>query len=308
MIYRGRNEKLLQELKDHEQALEEAYRSVLGEHYTKVKIAEQSLLIPEAFASSVREFPKPEKAYEHYSAETEDDSMFMCPMSGNLASIEVERDGKIMCKSGIAVSTSCGIVLNDKGVEIYAGMHKGSLPPHLASFSHEYGHFIPYAVQPRPVVCAAAILSTQLDKAGFRIDPVDAEDAEEKINQLMDMEDKHLFHIFYLSLEINSLSEAMANNLVVRVFRRLGYNTEALEETCIESKSSGKLYESLRQIKDREVGDYIASWDSVMKSGELASNFLASLGKVRFKKMDIVRFNRENADISSLQNENRPED
>ncbi len=298
MIYRGNNEKLLQQLKDHEQALEEAYRSVLGEHYTKVKIAEQSLLIPEAFASSVREFPKPGGASERYSAESEDDSMFMCPMSGNIATIEVERDGRIKCKPGIVVSTSCGIVLNDKGVEIYSRMHNGSLPAHLASFSHEYGHLITYVIQPKPVVCAAAIPATQLDKAGFRINPVEADDAEKKINQLMDMEDQHLFHLFYLNLEINSLSEVMANNLVVRVFRRLGYNTGDLEEACIGSKSSGKLYESMMHTKDREVGDYISSWDSAMKSGELASNFLASLGKVRFRKTDIARFNRIHSELS----------
>lgn len=298
MKYRGNNTKLIEEIELYKKGLEEAYKDIFRELYPRIENAERSLLIDEAFADSLIEFPKPLDTEISLISESCEDNFFISQISSDVNSLTISNDGSIKCDKNLVLDTSCGIIFNDKGAIRYKNCYYSNvdnIPAHLISFIHEYNHFINYALQEKPLIAVSNIAKSHLSRNGYKLHTLSEEEIYNNLSRMYEKKDKVAIKLFNLLPSIWAIDEILALELEKRILRRLELNVSPNLNMILESDFHNYC-EKLQRLTDDDFINYLLNWHMQTNGDTFYRNFFMSLNNIRFRKTDIVNFvRRENS-------------
>ncbi|MBI2675566.1 MAG: hypothetical protein HYX24_03850 [Candidatus Aenigmarchaeota archaeon] len=288
MLYKGKNQKLAAEIVAHQEKLERVYERFLGRDlYRKLVSMEKQILVPEAFADSLEEFDKG-ISVNRASVGTPEDNKFRVRVS-YMADISLEDNGRIICKPNSVLNTSSGIIITEKGVEIYSSVHPNT-PSYLAPYIHEYSHFATYALQESPVVCSFLLAAIESQKEGIRVNISDFQSIINLKNEFAESKDSKKLGLLYLQSHLFDISEAQANEIQNRVLNGIGYRTDKFKEFYLRRNQVAR---DLNQMSEERLVDYILNWEKIETGTDFTNNFLDSLKNLRFRKIDINTFHHQ---------------
>ncbi len=150
IIYRGKIEEVARELQKHKDVLDAQYVKILGsERAKKVAIGAERLLPSESF------FDTPEQVKQATGANIEANTPNKMLLASD-TNMVIGEDGRI---SNRKIRTAPGFYISAAGFE-HSGSKQFTENP-LASYVHEFDHFIWYALQEKPF----ALINMALDEA-----------------------------------------------------------------------------------------------------------------------------------------------
>lgn len=289
MRYLGKNEMLHKELRNYGKAVEECYKEIFREHYSKLQEIEEELLVPEAFASSLNEFKKPKNCEISLISDKEHDNFFFNLISSDAYLMEIEEDGKVKLNA-TALDTSCGIIFNDEGVSNHSNrFYLDRVPKHLISYVHEYNHFSSYALQEKPWICVGNLLISQLSKRMYERDPKNLDEDEDNISKFLRTENMNEKRILMSAIEVFSIDEALTLALEAKILRMMGFDNSRFINS-LKNSEFYNLFLAFYGAPETNLLNYITEWHRRVRGDEFLSNLLYSLEGIKIEKVNINTF------------------
>lgn len=288
MIYRGKNDALLHELKIYGKDIEDCYREIYGKHYPKLQAMERKLLVPQAFASSFKDLRRPKKSETPLISDIKNENLFMSFISNDAYAIEIEEDGTLL-PSFETLDTSCSIIFNDEGAYKHAAMFNFDrrMPIHLISYTHEYNHFSFYALQEKPLGCIENLLWGFFKK--IRQECSYSEKDGEFASEFPKVSEELNRNIINSALTLYLVDEAFAFAVEARILEMMEFDTPNFVN-MFENSKLHNLFSTFYNSKKEDLIEYILNWHRVASKNEFLSNLLRSLYDIQIRKLDINTF------------------
>ncbi len=148
LVYHGKVPELQQQVEESKWRVNQAYLEIFGnEAYSKLERAVGRILTPESFIETLKDLKR--VAREDFPETTPSKFMF-----ASLMDLKIDKDGRIGNKH---VRMGCGFYITPQSFQ-----HSGSSDLSekiIASYIHEYDHFVPMVLQRTPLYLANAYLT-----------------------------------------------------------------------------------------------------------------------------------------------------
>ena len=290
IIYRGRLEGLAKEVEEAKEAIDRRYVEILGEaRAQKLKETAERVLGPESFFDDVEELNKRLRC--DLPADTSNKMTLVTPTPLNL-----KADGSI---KNTKVRTAAAFYISEKGFE-----HSSSsefTERLIASYVHEYDHFVWYALQERPLYLFNMFFSQaiQADTHDMNL----AEYAEKIEDEPIPPEEK--IKIFSLAVYSTVLTEQYekANRVLDKmVLESIGIDVplewrgKPRRKPIIPMPTTRTLVaigtggDPFGNLKDEEIIENVMDWENCLKSysrTKYQHNLTESLKRIKVSRVYI---------------------
>ncbi|MGV8142089.1 MAG: hypothetical protein ACP5NS_00455 [Candidatus Pacearchaeota archaeon] len=286
LIYRGKLSELENELAGARETLNSRYKEILGES-AAVKVSEtaQRILPPDCF------FDDYEVANKKIGAGLKAEST-NCLLLATDAPIQVTKEGKV---ENHKLRTGLGFYISERGFEESGSAHFTDRP--VASYVHEFDHFIWYALQKVPLYFARMALLDQSGATDFNLTP------EEFVNTITteSLESRrHKTFLYAAACTLNEIFEKSNRILDRQILSAIGvdvpipwrgqkrqYQTFIAGTTIVTHPVDG---DPFRDIEDREVIRKVIDWPDHFHFASIypyADAVLQSLSKVKVSRVSL---------------------
>ncbi len=301
LIYRGNVKSLEEQVNEYRDVINQRYREILGdENYEKLQKRANRLLVPECFFDSVEELNR--VSIEKLSEHTPSKLLFL-----SNADLKLDNEGRIKEKNA---SVAFGFYINDESFK-----NSGSsqfTDKVIASYIHEYDHFIYGVLQKVPFYLSRACITTE-----FGYSPVKFNDLSLIANSILEsdipIQDKR--NKIFLALNaytMNDIWERSTRIFDKQILESIGIPLE-LDWRGIDRKYRGKFLEELKlviavpsggdpykSLSDKEVVRRTIEWEKYMNpvlKYQFIDNFYDSLREFKVNLMSIPelieKYNKE---------------
>ena len=300
LIYRGNVKSLEEQVNQYRGTINQRYREVLGdEYYDKLSRVAQRVLVAECFFNSIDELNK--ISGERIPQETP--SKFMILTDSNLS---VDEDGKVKEQKARA---GLGFYINDESFK-----HSGSsqiTDKIIASYIHEYDHFIYGVLQKHPLylirnsICEelgyGPINLGNLTEYLLKIEKEESPKKERKNRTILAVQAYVMEEMWENSTRV--LDKLILESIGINV--QLGFRNREREygfhyfedmNFGIQLSLGG---DPFRGLDDKEVVRRVINWEDYMNpimKNEYVDNFFDSLKKVQFEVLSIPELKKRNAE------------
>jgi len=155
------------------------------------------------------------------------------------------------------------------------------LPLYLTPWVHEFGHFISYCLQERPIMVAIGILMGALRQSGCKL-----RNTADLLLLSKEEVYPHVWETARLLVQCSAINEAMAVWWEDHLLKALGFDADAY----VARKKDGNYYVSqLESCTKEKAIDYIRNWHSLAYYPEpFTKTFLQSLSKMTIDKWSFL--------------------
>ncbi|MBW2993658.1 hypothetical protein KY317_03735 [Candidatus Woesearchaeota archaeon] len=213
--YLGNIESLVSEVAEAKEAVDSKYLEVLGEsHYSRLSELSDRLLVPGSFFDSREQW----KSRLKYSLPEKTPNKVGMIVDMERASLQLEENGSLKDRK---IRTSMVFYISEEGFE-YSGSASFTDRP-IASYIHEFNHFVTYALQKIPLYLTRMIL---LEKTKLPQQTRDAlgELAERLKNQPYSEEILNKFILGFYAVSLNNFFEYSNKILDKQILESIGIN------------------------------------------------------------------------------------
>lgn len=224
-VYFGDVKEVTDELSRHQKRLEMIYGEILPRaSYVELQRRARELLGPESFWSL-------EKVSEHSAQEIRSSVNKFLVGTMDLNLVKVSIDGTVETMgSPCVVRTAPAFVFSRKGFEIKEAEYRAQgVSPYLASYLHEFHHFLCYALVPVPTMFAMLVMHETLQPPHFPITHAEiySHIREENIPRQEKLQKIMLGLFFTRMWEYEEYTARFIDN---EVLSRLGYGSQFYEQ------------------------------------------------------------------------------
>ena len=301
LIYKGTVDSLVQQVGKYKDRINERYQQVLGdENYKKLESIAQRVLVPESFFNTYEELQR----FTRENIPIETPSKFMILTDSSLT---VDESGKIKEKKARA---GFGFYINEESFKYSGSSHISEKI--IASYIHEFDHFVYGALQKTPMYLVRNTIVKQLGYGPVQLENLNEYlfKIEKEKSPLEIRKNKGILAIqSYIMEEMWENSTRILDKLILESIgitvslpfrnkeRRYGMNYFEGLNSIIQIPLEGDLF---RGLGDNEVVHRVIKWDEYMNligtcaKRDYLINFWESLKQIQFEVDSIPEIERLN--------------
>jgi hypothetical protein len=228
LVYQGNVERLTREVEEVKDAVNQRYLEVLGqERYDKLDRTVKRILGPSSFIDSTSQLKR--IVEEDFKPNTP--SKFLFAMLGNTST---DKKGNVKAKS---CEIACGFYITEESFENSDSRHLTDKI--VASYIHEYNHFVPMVLQRTPLYMAEGFLR---EISGKVYSPNDAVDLVDRLNDNPRMPDHEKIKILLAGTFQFALRDMWEN--ATRILDKMILQSIGIEQPLIW-RGSPRMYKPL---------------------------------------------------------------
>lgn len=298
LIYGGNVKSLEEQVNEYRDRINQRYREILGDrYYQRLQRESERLLVPECFFDSIDELNR--ISQENLPRETPSKLLFLSD-----ANLKPDDNGRIKKRN---VNGSYGFYINDESFT-----HSGSsqiTDKIIASYIHEYNHFVYGVLQRVPLYLARTTMISELSGKPVLLEDLPGIVDSIQYSPMPYQDKKNKIFLALNAYSMNDIWEKSTRILDKLILERIGINV-AIPWRGKERKYGGKHLDEINMIiaiplegdphkglYDREVIRRIIEWEKYLNPvmrNEFVDNFYNSLKELSVRLMPLPELIEKN--------------